>query len=147
MDCSSTNVIYLATCTKCSLQYVGSTTTSFKIRFRNHKLFRKTKKKACEVVIHFNAIPHQISNFQLICIEKVVDENNLESKLITRETYWIAQLRTLRLCGLNKRQKFKPKNRTITMQVSLSSQVQTFYLFVPISIFYVFNIPNKNNCK
>ena len=45
MDCSSTNVIYLATCTKCSLQYVGSTTTSFKIRIRNHKSSMKTKKK------------------------------------------------------------------------------------------------------
>ena len=45
MDCSSTNVIYLATCTKCSLQYVGSTTTSFKIRFRNHKSSMKKNRK------------------------------------------------------------------------------------------------------
>ena len=71
----------------------------------------KTKKKTCEVAIHFNAIPRQISDFQFMCTEKIVDQNNLESKLITREAYWTAQLRTLRLCGLNKRQDLKLKYR------------------------------------
>ena len=37
LSCSSKNVIYLATCCKCNLQYVGSTSTEFKIRVRNHK--------------------------------------------------------------------------------------------------------------
>ena len=35
--CDSKNVIYLASCKKCRLQYVGSTTNDFRIRFRNHK--------------------------------------------------------------------------------------------------------------
>lgn len=30
--CSSKNVIYLATCRKCNLQYVGSTSTEFRLR-------------------------------------------------------------------------------------------------------------------
>ena len=42
----------------------------------------KTKKKTCEAAIHFNAIPHQMFDFQFICIEKIVDQNNLESSLI-----------------------------------------------------------------
>ena len=58
----------------------------------------KTKKKTCEVAIHLNAIPHQYFDFQFICIEKIIDQNNLESKLITREAYWTVQLRTLRPC-------------------------------------------------
>ena len=38
LSCSSRSVIYLATCAKCNLQYVaGSTSTEFKVRFRNHK--------------------------------------------------------------------------------------------------------------
>ena len=37
LNCSSANVIYLATYAKCSLQYVGSTSTEFKVRFRNRK--------------------------------------------------------------------------------------------------------------
>ena len=89
----------------------------------------KTKKKTCEVAIHFNAIPHQISDFQFICIEKIVDQNNLESKLITREAYWTAQLRTLRPCGLNKRQEFKSKNKTITSKL----------IFTNSSILFVFS--------
>ena len=34
LSCSCKNVIYLATCCKCNLQYVGSTSTEFKIRLR-----------------------------------------------------------------------------------------------------------------
>jgi len=37
LSCTSKNVIYLAACDKCKKQYVGSTSTEFKVRFRNHK--------------------------------------------------------------------------------------------------------------
>ena len=33
LSCSSKNVVYLASCNKCNLQYVGSTSTEFKVRF------------------------------------------------------------------------------------------------------------------
>ena len=36
-DCNSQGVIYLITCGKCSKQYVGSTITTFRLRFNNHK--------------------------------------------------------------------------------------------------------------
>ena len=36
-DCNSSNVVYLITCQKCSLQYVGSTVTKFRLRFNNNK--------------------------------------------------------------------------------------------------------------
>ena len=36
-DCDSSGIIYLITCRKCNKQYVVSTTTSFRIRFNNHK--------------------------------------------------------------------------------------------------------------
>ena len=48
------NVIYLVTCTKCSVQYEGSTSNEFKVRFRNHKSAMKTNKYTCEVATHFN---------------------------------------------------------------------------------------------
>lgn len=111
LNCSSANAVYLATCTKCNLQYVGSTSTEFKVRFRNHKSAMKTNKKTCEVAIHFNSTPHTLSDFQFICIEKILQQTDIESKLITREAYWTAQLRTLRPYGLNKRQEFRSKNR------------------------------------
>ena len=43
-DCDSKNVIYLVSCKKCRLQYVGSTTTDLRIRFRNHKSAMLTNK-------------------------------------------------------------------------------------------------------
>ena len=45
LSCSSRNVVYLASCKKCNLQYVGSTSTEFKVRFRNHKSSMRTNKK------------------------------------------------------------------------------------------------------
>ena len=46
LSCSSKIVVYLDSCKKCNLQYVGSTSTEFKVRFRNHKSsMRRNKKK------------------------------------------------------------------------------------------------------
>ena len=36
LNCNSSNVLYLMTCKKCALQYVGSTITKFRLRFNNH---------------------------------------------------------------------------------------------------------------
>ena len=49
LSCSAQNVIYLATCAKCNLQYVGSTSTEFKVRFRNHKSNMRKNKRTCEL--------------------------------------------------------------------------------------------------
>ena len=39
LDCNSNNVVYLIiTCKLCGLQYVGSTSTKFRLRFNNHKI-------------------------------------------------------------------------------------------------------------
>ena len=53
-NCDSKNVIYLALCKKCCLQYIGFTTTDFRVRFCNHKSAMITRKKTCEVPVHFN---------------------------------------------------------------------------------------------
>ena len=37
LNCSSKNVVYWASCNKCNLQYLSSTSTEFKVCFRNHK--------------------------------------------------------------------------------------------------------------
>ena len=37
LDCNSRNVVYLISCKVCGLQYVGSTTTKFRLRINNHK--------------------------------------------------------------------------------------------------------------
>ena len=91
MSCTSRNVVYLISCTKCNLQYVGSTSTQFKVRFQNHKS-----------AIHFNQTLHDLREFKVICIEMIRDDVDVDNKLLAREAYWAAQLRTLNPDGLNK---------------------------------------------
>ena len=45
LSCSSKNVVYLTSWNKCYWQYVGSTSTEFKVHFRNHKSSMLTNKK------------------------------------------------------------------------------------------------------
>ena len=114
LSCDSTNVIYLASCKKCRLQYVGSTTTDFRIRFRNHKSAMLTNKTTCEVAVHFNKTSHVLADFSFQCIDQVQapnNPNNIDKLLITKEAYWSAQLFSLAPYGMNKRQEFHSKNR------------------------------------
>ena len=111
LNCQSKNVVYLISCNKCSLQYIGSTSNEFKVRFRNHKSAMLTKKKTCEVAIHFNEISHQLSDFSFICLESIHNTENTDQILLNREAYWSSQLFTWQPHGLNKRQEFKSTNR------------------------------------
>ena len=105
-------MIYLASCKECRLQYVGSTTTNFRVRFRNHKSAMVTNKKTCEVAVHFNKIPHTLSDFPFQCIDQVQassDSDHIDKLLITKEAYWSAQLFSLAPYGLNKGRNFIQK--------------------------------------
>jgi len=64
LNCKSKNVIYLVTCKKSNVQYVGSTSNKFKICFHNHKSSMITKRRTCEVAIHFNKEPHALADFE-----------------------------------------------------------------------------------
>jgi len=46
------------------VQYVGSTSNEFEIRFGNHKSAMITKKRTCEVAIHFNKEPRALADFE-----------------------------------------------------------------------------------
>ena len=62
--CNSTNIVYLISCKKCNVQYVGSTSTEFKVRFRNHKLAMLTNKRVCEMAVHFNENKHDFEDLE-----------------------------------------------------------------------------------
>ena len=115
VTCKSKNVVYLVTCNKCDLQYVGSTSNEFKVRFRNHKSAMLTNKKTCEAAIHYNKEPHVLSDVRFIILEEICNLNNssnsVDQRQLTREAYWCAQLCTLQPHGLNKRVEFHSKNR------------------------------------
>ena len=113
VHCRSKNVIYLVTCKTCKIQYVGSTSNEFKVRFRNHKSAMLTNKATCELAVHFNRKEHHMSDFEFIVIEKIVNDttDDMDKVLLTREAFWCAQLCTLQPYGLNKRSEFNSKNR------------------------------------
>ena len=112
LSCTSAGVIYLVSGDECKLQYVGSTANPFKVRFRNHKSDMLRNKKSCELAIHHNKIPHDLQDFSFIVIESIKKTTgDLDDILLTREGYWVAQLRTLQPFGLNKRCESRSKKR------------------------------------
>ena len=114
LSCDSKNVIYLASCDKCRLQYIGSTAMQVKVRFCSHKSSMATNKKTCEVAVHFYNSLHALSDFSFQCFDQVfvTDSNeNLVKLLITKEAYWNAQLFSLARFSLNKRQEFHSRNK------------------------------------
>ena len=79
-DCDSEGVVYLISCTKCRKNYVGSTITSFRKRFNNHKssLVRYGKGQRGisgeHLYAHFYEEGHEgIENM----IVKIIDKTNI----------------------------------------------------------------------
>ena len=63
LNCETTNVVYLITCKKCQIQYVGTTGNSINTRFTGHKC-NINKNTNTTVGIHFNQnckLRHQIT--------------------------------------------------------------------------------------
>ena len=101
--CKTPNVVYTLTCSvHPDFWYVGST-TNLRLRWANHKSDTKLKKiKKCMMAYHVNSSDHPHDpNFgflNITPIEQVADKE----KLLSRETYWAANLGTL-MTGLNRR--------------------------------------------
>ena len=90
MTCNSSFVIYLATCKRCSGQYVGKSQTDFKRRHSNHK--QEIRKSKGGLGQHFGgsrACSYQDVSIQLI---ESVEKGNT-TLLAVREQYWQNQLR------------------------------------------------------
>ena len=131
-----------------SLQYVGSTSTEFKVTFRNHKSNMLKNKRTCELAIHFHDSEYEITQINFIIIEQIRSLENslhLERLLLTREAYWTAQLFTLNPHGLNKRREFRSKHRinyhnwvvvichfsNMTYFILILLHYHFWYLFIP----------------
>ena len=94
--CSSSNVIYLITCTNCKKQYVGKTTKTLRERINHHRstILRNQNRY---ISIHFNFPDHKITNLKVQIIDSTDKRNNLDSL----EKFWIQTLRTVKPNGLN----------------------------------------------
>ena len=116
LNCNSSYVVYLITCKKCSLQYVGSTTTKFRLRFNNHKsrirrhgMLTQAEKRADDLLYrHFCSEGHNgLSDVKIQLIDRVNGEQQLREK----EGQWAYKLNTLDPNGLNDNDFFFVQNR------------------------------------
>lgn len=103
LNCESHNVIYLISCNKCNLQYVGKTETSLGARFSRHKTsIRLNYDKP--VANHFNQPNHNLEDCYIIPIEQLqvrFDKKANTAALRKREDFWIEQLNTVEPNGIN----------------------------------------------
>ena len=115
LDCNCTNVIYLITCRKCRLQYVGETAQLLRERIRHHNscINHPERDNTCRILSeHFSKGLCKNATFTVNIIEKLQgsgrDENGALDSAITsirrkKETNWMLKLRTVYPYGLNDR--------------------------------------------
>ena len=124
VNCKSQNVIYLITCAKCFLQYVGETCTMIGKRFCTHRacMSGKTYATSCKrLADHFTSGPCKGAEHVVQIIEnwcgngylpngKVDWENTKERQ--KQEDQWMLKLRTVYPYGLNDSLNFPSKDAT-----------------------------------
>ena len=127
ITCNTSNVIYLAYCTKCSMQGIGST-TQWKPRLRNYKSHIKKKVYSCEIAKHFiDTCPgpdpdHASKYLRFILLDVLDNVNNLssdeiEKMLLIKEKFWIGSLCCIHK-GLNTYHDWRRDTRTQKFKIS-----------------------------
>ena len=104
MTCNTDNVVYLISCRKCGIQYVGETSQVLRRRMNNH---RNRLKNLGEQYLykHFCSDGHSIADLSIMPIEQVevsdTDNVTVNSKRLAREQYWYKELNSIYPHGLN----------------------------------------------
>ena len=100
LSCTSTNIIYLITCTKCKKQYVGCTSKQLNTRINHHRT--SIHKNATTFIHkHFTLADHSITHLSVQPIDMSTNTENTLQDLHNLEHYWIRTLHTLNPYGLN----------------------------------------------
>ena len=106
LDCNSSMVVYLVDCKSCRKQYIGSTSTKFRLRFNNykncHRKYNLNKSVAQESFhTHFNQHDHNGMNDWLFTL---IDSAESVENLRRKEAYWQNKLNSFAPHGLNERE-------------------------------------------
>ena len=98
MDCSKHNVIYLISCKRCGIQYVGETSQKLRCRLNNHRN-RLRKLPNLYLHQHFSSDGHFEDDIIIMPMEEVTstcsDRGSLNAKRLEREEYWCRELCTI----------------------------------------------------
>lgn len=105
LSCISDNLIYLVTCSRCKIQYVGQTKNLLRERMSGHRSKLSERDPKLYLYKHFHAKNgHVMTDFKVTVIEKIPkdpDTTKNEQLLLAREKFWIYKLQTLYPFGLN----------------------------------------------
>jgi len=127
-NCDTKDIIYLITCTKCNIQYVGESGQKLRDRINNHKSTIRTG-KLTPIAIHFNSNDHSIENLSVNIIE-TFNTNNLMHRR-TREYYWQLRLGTIYPKGLNN---FPVTNKELVVNKNIHSTIDFELLDILLSL-------------
>ena len=102
VSCSTKNVIYLITCEKCKVQYVGMTTQQIRSRIGAHR--RKINNSSYDTMLyhHFLYPGHTMHDCKVqIIYRHTGDDESAKDVLLQVEEYYMRKLATLIPFGLN----------------------------------------------
>ena len=104
MNCGTKNIIYLITCRKCGIQYVGEKGQSLRKRLNKHR--NRLKKSSCQYLYqHFNSDGYTEDDISIVPIEEIkltpTDKISLSAKRLEKEDFWYRELCTVSPSGLN----------------------------------------------
>lgn len=131
LSCSTSNLIYLATCTFCRKQYVGETQTPLKERMHKHHSAIQRRVDSSALYQHlydhfmdntttFYESDYTLSNYDITPLEGInifpgpVSVGDLGFTRLyrhQRETFWVDTLLTFQPFGLNKRREYDNLDR------------------------------------
>ena len=126
-------MVYLITCNKCKLRYVGETSQNLNKRFNWHNSWNPTAYSFCKILsTHFSICYCKDSSYAINIIGKLdrtglAERNtmNFAAKPLRKagETYWMHELRTIFSYGLNDKigDEFKTENKHIKVADNFSS--------------------------
>ena len=98
LNCLSTNVIYLISCKKCGMQYVGETKRSLKIRLLEHCGDAKHNRDK-PVARHFTSARHSVDDILIMAIDRPGSSDRFLR--LALEAKWIKKLQTSSPHGIN----------------------------------------------
>jgi hypothetical protein len=125
-NCHSCNIVYLITCLKCNIQYVGETGNALQSRMNGHRYCIKFNKDT-PVGIHFNSPNHNLSHLTVMPIEKIKSNNMSERR--AREFYWQLKLGTIFPRGLNNFP-VKIRNRFKNLNINTFTDLELFWALI-----------------
>ena len=96
MNCNTTNVIYLISCKKCGVQYVGETSQKLRSRLNNH---RNRLRMLSNHYLYkpFSLDGHSEDDILIMPIEKITSDDgaSINTKRLEREDYWCREYCTI----------------------------------------------------